>query len=129
MFCTVFACLNLSFCNGFADVATTRAENEKFEALEVVVKIQGDGPGAAKGDTVFAEYTGSLASTGVVFDTNVGKNKPFQFEIGKGSVIQGWEKGFVGLGVGTEAQPDTQRARLCGRWCTWAYSAAFGFGF
>ena len=52
-----------------ADVATTRAENEKFEALEVVVKIQGGGPGAAKGDTVFAEYTGSLASTGVVFDT------------------------------------------------------------
>ena len=52
---------------------------------------------------MFAEYTGKLASTGAVFDSNVGKNKPFKFVIGEKDVIAGWDEGF-GLRAGDEAQ-------------------------
>lgn len=55
------------------------------------------------GDTISVNYTGKLVD-GTVFDSNVlpekGHVEPFVFTIGKGSVIQGWEEGFLGMKVG-----------------------------
>ncbi|KAL3678599.1 hypothetical protein R1sor_021555 [Riccia sorocarpa] len=44
-------------------------------------------------------YTGKLKSTGKIFDSNVGK-KPFEFRLGVGEVIKGWDVGVNGMRVG-----------------------------
>lgn len=58
---------------------------------------------AKAGDTVAMNYTGTLAD-GTVFDSNVDPKfnhvTPFVFTLGAGQVIQGWDKGIVGMKVG-----------------------------
>jgi len=58
---------------------------------------------AKTGDTVFVNYTGRLEN-GTVFDSSVdpkfGHVKPFDFTLGAGRVIPGWDKGIVGMKVG-----------------------------
>jgi FKBP-type peptidyl-prolyl cis-trans isomerase len=61
------------------------------------VKV-GDGAEAKAGQTVKVNYTGYLAD-GKVFDTSIGK-KPFEFPLGAGRVIQGWDEGVAGMKVG-----------------------------
>ncbi len=51
-----------------------------------------------EGDTVKVHYTGKLAN-GEVFDSSEGR-QPLEFTIGNGSLIQGFEKGVVGMDVG-----------------------------
>ena len=62
----------------------------------------GTGPEAKKGDHVKVHYTGWLTS-GKKFDSSVG-GKPFEFRIGNGDVIKGWEEGVVGMKVGGKRQ-------------------------
>lgn len=58
---------------------------------------------AKTGDTVFMNYTGRLEN-GKVFDSNVDPKfnhvEPFDFTLGAGKVIPGWDKGIVGMKVG-----------------------------
>jgi FKBP-type peptidyl-prolyl cis-trans isomerase FkpA len=58
----------------------------------------GTGQEAKKGDHVQVHYTGWLTS-GKKFDSSVG-GKPFEFRIGNGDVIKGWEEGVTGMKVG-----------------------------
>ena len=56
---------------------------------------------AANGDRLTAHYTGTLQSTGVVFDTSRRDGRePFSFTLGKKQVIKGFEEGFLGMCVG-----------------------------
>jgi FKBP-type peptidyl-prolyl cis-trans isomerase len=59
----------------------------------------GTGTEAVKGKTVRVHYTGWLTN-GKKFDSSVDRNEPFQFTIGAGNVIKGWEEGVVGMKVG-----------------------------
>ncbi len=59
----------------------------------------GTGAEARDGDKVKVNYTGRLLKTNFMFDTSVGK-KPFDFQLGKGGVIKGWDLGVVGMKVG-----------------------------
>ena len=59
----------------------------------------GTGAEAKDGDKVKVNYTGRLLKTNFMFDTSVGK-KPFDFQLGKGGVIKGWDLGVVGMKVG-----------------------------
>ncbi len=52
-----------------------------------------------KGKKVSLYYQGYLVD-GSVFDTNFGAEEPFRFTIGNGEVIEGWEKGILGMRVG-----------------------------
>ena len=58
---------------------------------------------AKTGDTVAMNYTGRLAD-GTVFDSNVDPKfnhvQPFEFKLGSGQVIAGWDKGIIGMKVG-----------------------------
>ena len=62
----------------------------------------GTGQEAKKGDHVQVHYTGWLTS-GKKFDSSVG-GKPFEFRIGNGDVIKGWEEGVTGMKVGGKRQ-------------------------
>jgi len=62
----------------------------------------GTGATAVSGKKVTVNYTGWLTS-GKQFDSSVGK-RPFQFKLGGGEVIQGWDDGVAGMKVGGKRQ-------------------------
>jgi FKBP-type peptidyl-prolyl cis-trans isomerase len=61
--------------------------------------VIGIGDEARIGDRIVVHYTGRLVD-GTVFDSSLSRNEPFQFVLGAGQVIQGWEQGIVGMKVG-----------------------------
>ena len=62
--------------------------------------VKGKGPGAKPGDTVVVHYVGVNFSTGDEFDASWDAGQPFPVPLGAGQVIEGWEKGLVGLKKG-----------------------------
>ncbi len=63
---------------------------------EIVV---GEGAEAAAGQRVSVHYTGWLTD-GAKFDSSVDRNDPFDFPLGRGHVIPGWDEGVAGMKVG-----------------------------
>lgn len=59
----------------------------------------GDGAEAESGDFVSVHYTGTLED-GTKFDSSLDRDQPFQFNLGAGQVIEGWDEGVVGMKVG-----------------------------
>eukprot|EP00549_Striatella_unipunctata_P024736 CAMPEP_0118715104 /NCGR_PEP_ID=MMETSP0800-20121206/26662_1 /TAXON_ID=210618 ORGANISM="Striatella unipunctata, Strain CCMP2910" /NCGR_SAMPLE_ID=MMETSP0800 /ASSEMBLY_ACC=CAM_ASM_000638 /LENGTH=128 /DNA_ID=CAMNT_0006621181 /DNA_START=75 /DNA_END=461 /DNA_ORIENTATION=- len=65
---------------------------------------EGDGTNFPKeGDQLTMHYTGTLASDGSRFDSSVSRGKPFQFVIGIGQVIRGWDEGVMKMSLGEKA--------------------------
>ena len=60
----------------------------------------GDGDEATKGKKVSVHYVGVAFSTGDEFDASWDRGKPFEFKLGKGQVIPGWDRGVEGMKVG-----------------------------
>jgi FKBP-type peptidyl-prolyl cis-trans isomerase len=63
----------------------------------------GNGEAAKEGSHVRVHYTGWLTN-GKKFDSSVDAGKPFDFTIGNGEVIKGWEEGVTGMRVGGKRQ-------------------------
>jgi len=64
----------------------------------------GDGKTFPKvGDQLTMEYTGTLASDNSQFDSSRGR-APFEFQVGVGQVIQGWDQGIVRMSLGERAK-------------------------
>src|SRR5579859_7180250 len=59
----------------------------------------GTGPVAKPGQTASVQYTGWLPD-GTKFDSSRDRNEPFNFPIGAGHVIKGWDEGVAGMKVG-----------------------------
>jgi peptidylprolyl isomerase/FKBP-type peptidyl-prolyl cis-trans isomerase FkpA len=59
----------------------------------------GSGDEAVSGKMVEVHYTGWLTD-GSKFDSSLDRGKPFSFALGGGQVIQGWDRGVVGMKVG-----------------------------
>ena len=76
----------------------TFATNLKAEFKTETI-IQGSGSKAELGMRVQVHYTGKLVD-GTVFDSSVPRGAPFVFTLGQRQVIQGWEKGILGMLVG-----------------------------
>ena len=66
----------------------------QYQDIEV-----GTGEAAKVGDTVSVHYTG-WHEDGTTFDSSLTRGKPFEFELGKGSVIKGWDEGVAGMKIG-----------------------------
>jgi FKBP-type peptidyl-prolyl cis-trans isomerase FkpA len=61
--------------------------------------VLGDGTEAVSGKRVSVHYTGWLTN-GSKFDSSVDRNEPFEFGLGRGQVIRGWDEGVAGMKIG-----------------------------
>ena len=71
------------------------------DTTELVIEdlVEGNGDGAADGNTVAVHYTGTLMN-GTKFDSSLDRGQPFSVSLGAGSVIPGWEQGLLGMRKG-----------------------------
>ena len=67
--------------------------------LKVQDLVVGMGAEAVNGKLLSVHYVGTLEN-GTKFDSSLDQGLPFSFQIGAGEVIQGWEKGVLGMKVG-----------------------------
>lgn len=86
---------------------TDNTENEKTvstdSGLKYVELKKGNGATPKTGQTVVVHYTGTLED-GTKFDSSRDRNSPFQFKIGVGQVIKGWDEGVGTMKVGDRRQ-------------------------
>lgn len=68
--------------------------------LVVTDDVVGTGDEATKGRNVSVHYVGVAWSTGRQFDASWDRQEPFDFRLGAGQVIQGWDEGVAGMKVG-----------------------------
>lgn len=71
--------------------------------LQIDIEVEGSGEIAKQGDNISVHYSGFLTN-GKKFDSSVDRDEPFNFTLGQGQVIPGWDQGFEGLKVGTKAK-------------------------
>ncbi len=62
-------------------------------------RVTGTGAEAQKGQSVVVHYTGWLTD-GTKFDSSKDRDDPFNFDLGRGQVIRGWDEGVAGMKVG-----------------------------
>jgi len=67
--------------------------------LKIEDTVDGNGAEATAGQTVSVHYTGWLEN-GSKFDSSKDRNQPFQFRLGGGQVIKGWDEGVQGMKIG-----------------------------
>jgi FKBP-type peptidyl-prolyl cis-trans isomerase len=90
---------------GTADAAPSPSVAAPGEPFMTDIKV-GTGPAIQKGQTAVVHYTGWLyddkapEKKGGKFDSSRDRNRPFDFELGAGMVIQGWDEGVEGMQVG-----------------------------
>ena len=70
-----------------------------MEDLKIEILQEGTGDEAKSGDVVVVHYTGIFAD-GEKFDSSVDRGEPFEFNLGAGQVIQGWDLGVAGMKIG-----------------------------
>jgi peptidylprolyl isomerase len=73
----------------------------KLESEDIV---EGKGKAAKEGDKVSVQYVGVAFSTGTEFDASWDRGEPFEFTLGAGEVIPGWDQGVVGMKEGGRRQ-------------------------
>lgn len=86
---------------GGTPAPATRAPSPAVEAssLQIEEKVAGTGAQPTAGQTVIVHYTGWLMD-GSKFDSSVDRGKPFEFVLGQGMVIKGWDEGVASMKVG-----------------------------
>jgi FKBP-type peptidyl-prolyl cis-trans isomerase FkpA len=71
--------------------------------LQIIDTKPGTGASPKTGQTVTVHYTGWLYENGAKgkkFDSSVDRNEPFEFQIGQGRVIAGWDQGVATMKIG-----------------------------
>jgi FKBP-type peptidyl-prolyl cis-trans isomerase FkpA len=94
---------------GLAAAIATRASAQQGKAmttasgLQIIDIKEGSGASPKPGQTCVMHYTGWLyenGQKGKKFDSSVDRNEPFDFPIGAGRVIKGWDEGVATMKVG-----------------------------
>lgn len=74
-------------------------EQATASGLKYIILQEGKGAAPQRGQTVKVHYTGWLMD-GTKFDSSLDRGQPFQFQLGMGQVIPGWEEGVMMMKVG-----------------------------
>ena len=69
------------------------------KTLQIEDIVVGEGAEAVSGKLISVHYTGTLAD-GTKFDSSLDRGTPFEFILGTGQVIRGWDQGIEGMKVG-----------------------------
>ena len=95
---------------GFPKMGATRASAQNpgrtmttASGLKIIDTKVGTGASPKTGQTAVVHYTGWLSNNGAKgkkFDSSVDRNEPFEFPIGQGRVIKGWDQGVATMKVG-----------------------------
>lgn len=80
-------------------VVENKDMQENASELKIEDLVVGTGAEAVSGKLISVHYTGTLTN-GTKFDSSKDRGEPFEFTLGAGQVIQGWDKGFAGMKVG-----------------------------
>ena len=91
-----------------------KAGKGKVTELKVTELIAGKGPKLTAGQTIQANYVGVTYKDGKEFDSSWKTGQPAQFPVGAGQLIEGWDKGLVGVAVGSRVQLDIPAAMAYG---------------
>jgi len=83
--------------DAITEAATKNGELKKLIIDDVRIGTVGDA--VKEGDTITVNYEGRTQD-GIPFDSSYERGEPFTFAVGAGKVIEGWEKGLVGMKVG-----------------------------
>lgn len=76
-------------------------EDEEKITIDVITPApEGCERKSKKFDNLAMHYTGTLTATGVKFDSSHDREQPFEFQIGTGQVIKGWDEGLLDMCVG-----------------------------
>ena len=100
---TLVACVPVGF--GCASESPDARRQRIQELSRAVTELQfrdlevGAGAEASPGRTVSVHYTGTLLD-GTEFDSSRSRGEPFEFQLGTGAVIPGWDEGLKGMRVG-----------------------------
>ena len=84
---------------GATNVETKPSTPLLSNELLMTTTKEGTGPESKNGDTLSVNYTGYLAD-GTKFDSSFDRGTPFEFTLGTGQVIKGWEIGMLGMKKG-----------------------------
>jgi len=76
-----------------------RKPAEIIQGVKTITLKAGNGEEAVTGTKVTVNYTGWLTN-GTKFDSSLDRNRPLEFTLGRNEVIEGWEKGVLGMKVG-----------------------------
>ena len=71
--------------------------------MKIEKLVSGNGPSPKTGDAVNVHYTGWLTN-GVKFDSSVDRKEPFEFVLGTGQVIAGWDRGVAAMKTGDKVR-------------------------
>lgn len=63
--------------------------------------IEGTGPVTKKGDHLYVDYLGQVFGAEEPFDQSYARGTPFDFDLGAGAVVKGWDQGLAGVKVGS----------------------------
>ncbi len=85
-------------------LALDAAFKKTRSGLQVYTEKYGSGTKVENGKNVVVHYEGWLAEDFTLFDSSRQKRRPFEFVLGKGQVIAGWEEALEGVRVGSVLQ-------------------------